>query len=163
MGSPRTVRRTAALLAGLAVALGLTAPSPRPAAAQPKSGTELPADLAMVPADALGFVHVRVGDLYRSEHFREARQLLAKAGEDALKGLAEVNLTHPTDSHPPLGLRLKSLGTDLERVSRAALQTTPDDAAIHLIKEPEKIEEEINHAYHGQLARELGLVASTNQ
>jgi prepilin-type processing-associated H-X9-DG protein len=44
-----------------------------------------PSDLALVPADAMGFVHVRVADLYRSEHFRDLRQLLSKAGEDALK------------------------------------------------------------------------------
>jgi hypothetical protein len=45
----------------------------------------LPPDLALVPSDAAGFVHVRVADLYRSEHFREFRQLLSKAGEDAIK------------------------------------------------------------------------------
>ena len=51
----------------------------------PAAEPALPPDLALVPADAAGFVHVRVADLARSEHFRDLRQLLSKAGEDALK------------------------------------------------------------------------------
>jgi prepilin-type processing-associated H-X9-DG protein len=51
----------------------------------PAADPPMPPDLALVPADAAGFVHVRVADLYKSEHFREFRQVLSKAGDDALK------------------------------------------------------------------------------
>jgi prepilin-type processing-associated H-X9-DG protein len=51
----------------------------------PAAEGDLAPDLALIPADAAGFVHVRVADLYKSEHFRELRQLLGKAGEDALR------------------------------------------------------------------------------
>ena len=36
---------------------------------------DLPPDLALVPADAAGFIHVRLGDAVRSEHLKEFREL----------------------------------------------------------------------------------------
>jgi prepilin-type processing-associated H-X9-DG protein len=65
----------------LAVAVTLAAS----ALLAPAADTTLPPDLALVPADAAGFVHIRVADLYHSEHFRELRQLLGKAGDDAIR------------------------------------------------------------------------------
>ena len=44
----------------------------------------LPADLAFVPADGIGFVHVRLGEIWKSEHFKEWRETLQKAGDEAL-------------------------------------------------------------------------------
>ena len=54
--------------------------SPSVAAAQDK----LPPDLALVPADALGFVHVRVADVWKSEPLKEWRTMILKAGDEAL-------------------------------------------------------------------------------
>lgn len=54
------------------------------AALSPAADPTLPADLAIVPPDAIGFVHVRVADLYQSENFRDLRQLIGKAGADAI-------------------------------------------------------------------------------
>lgn len=48
------------------------------------AGEPLPADLAFVPADGVGFVHVRLADIWKSEHFKEWRDTLLKAGDDAL-------------------------------------------------------------------------------
>lgn len=45
---------------------------------------ELPADLAFVPADGIGFVHVRLAHVWKSEHFKEWRDTLLKAGDEAL-------------------------------------------------------------------------------
>jgi hypothetical protein len=50
----------------------------------PSSAGELPADLAFVPADGIGFIHVRLADVWKSEHFKEWRDTLLKAGDDAL-------------------------------------------------------------------------------
>ncbi len=44
----------------------------------------LPADLAFVPADAVVFAHVRLADIWKSEHFKEWRDTLLKAGEEAI-------------------------------------------------------------------------------
>ena len=37
-----------------------------------------------MPADAIGFVHVRLAEVWKSEHFKEWRDTLLKAGDDAL-------------------------------------------------------------------------------
>lgn len=51
----------------------------------PRAGDgALPADLAFVPADGIGFVHVRLGEIWKSEHFKEWRETLQKAGDEAL-------------------------------------------------------------------------------
>jgi prepilin-type processing-associated H-X9-DG protein len=61
----------------------ITAVTPTFATAQDK----LPPDLALVPADALGFVHVRVADVWKSEPFKEWRATILKAGDEALAAL----------------------------------------------------------------------------
>jgi hypothetical protein len=74
------IHRLLAVVAITLIALVISVP-PNVSAADAK----LPPDIALIPADAAGFVHVRVADLARSEHYRELRQLLSKAGADALK------------------------------------------------------------------------------
>jgi uncharacterized protein DUF1559 len=53
-------------------------------AAPVRGGQELPADLAFVPGDAVGFVHVRLVDIWKSELFKEWRETILKAGDEAL-------------------------------------------------------------------------------
>ncbi|MCW5978068.1 MAG: M48 family metalloprotease [Bryobacteraceae bacterium] len=79
------------------------------------------------------------------------------AGSEALEGIAEVHLSHPTDSHPPLSLRLQSLQVGLNDVATDALMVTPLQGAITLISDAEKLEEEISEAYQVLLARQLGI------
>src|SRR5262245_5205603 len=64
-------------VAALCWAAGASPPSP---AGEPA----LPPDLAFVPADGAGFIHVRLADVWKSEHFKEWRETLLKAGDDAL-------------------------------------------------------------------------------
>jgi hypothetical protein len=77
---------------GLAIVTALSAivilfrPGVQPvaaAAAQPA----LDADLALVPADALGFVHVRAAELWKNDLFAGFRQTFEKAGPKALAAL----------------------------------------------------------------------------
>src|SRR5437868_6650430 len=60
----------------LALALLLAAPL--------RGDDKPPADLAAVPGNALGFVHVRVADLWKSEALKDLRAMIEKAGSDAL-------------------------------------------------------------------------------
>jgi hypothetical protein len=53
--------------------------------------------LQLVPADALGFSHVRVRDLAASEACTDIRRLLAKAGPDALQLLSQKYVPAPAD------------------------------------------------------------------
>ena len=43
------------------------------------------ADLAVVPADALLMVHVKVADIWKSEPFKDVRQMIMKAGPKAFE------------------------------------------------------------------------------
>jgi hypothetical protein len=47
--------------------------------------TKLPTDLASVPPNCLGFIHVHGNDLWKSDAFKEFRELILRAGPDALK------------------------------------------------------------------------------
>ncbi len=57
---------------------------------------QLPADLAAVHPDALGFVHVRVSDVWKHDALKDARSLLAKAGERALTALDDQFAPRPS-------------------------------------------------------------------
>src|SRR5262245_46960305 len=80
--------------AGLAVVAALTAgvilfrPGSEPLAdaAQPAQPA-LDTDLALVPTDAVGFVHVRAADLWKHEVFAGFRKTFEKAGPKALAAL----------------------------------------------------------------------------
>ena len=54
-----------------------------PAFAQPA----LPPDLALVPPDGVGFVHVRVADLWGHESLKDVRDIVQKAGDKAIAAL----------------------------------------------------------------------------
>jgi hypothetical protein len=45
------------------------------------------AELAMVPGDAVGFVHFRARDVWHSPHFAEFRKVIEKAGPEAVAAL----------------------------------------------------------------------------
>jgi hypothetical protein len=81
-------------LAAVAAAVLAVGPQPRPAAAQPP--TDLPPDLALVHPDALGFVHVRLADLWKHEAMKDARKLFEKAGPKALGALDEQFTPKPS-------------------------------------------------------------------
>ena len=56
----------------------------------------LPADLKAVPTDALGFVHIRVADVWKSEAFKEVRETLLRAGTKAIEGFDTRFVPHPS-------------------------------------------------------------------
>src|SRR5271154_5660388 len=66
-----------AMLTGLALAL--MAP---PARAQ---SSALPADLDLIPRDAVGFFHFRAKDIWQSDWMKDVRYLIDKAGPEAWK------------------------------------------------------------------------------
>ncbi|MFM8273287.1 MAG: hypothetical protein ACKODX_13310, partial [Gemmata sp.] len=76
-------------VAALASSVALIEPplAPRSIASAAQPGAELPPDLALVPADAVGFAHVRLADLWRNEVMAGFRQTWEKAGPKALAEL----------------------------------------------------------------------------
>jgi hypothetical protein len=79
--------RLPSVLLGLCVGL---------AAAPPARAAELPPDLQAVPADALGFVHVRAADVWKSEALKDLRETVLKAGAEALQGFDKRFVPHPS-------------------------------------------------------------------
>ena len=86
---------------GLAVIAALTATvltfgphAPTPVAAAQQD--ELPADLALVPADAAGFVHVRLADVWKNEVMDGFRKTWEKAGPKALAALDKQFVPAPS-------------------------------------------------------------------
>jgi Zn-dependent protease with chaperone function len=100
--------------------------------------------------------------LQKGKAFTNASKVYADAvAEQAnikvLDGIAETHLSHPTDSHPPLGVRLESLGITVKGVSGAALVVSPSEPAISYIDRYEQKEEEISGAYQMILANQYGI------
>jgi hypothetical protein len=74
-----------AVLVALTSTLLLLHPRSESIAAQERA--DLPVDLALVPADALGFIHVRGADLWKSEILAGFRATFEKAGPKILAAL----------------------------------------------------------------------------
>src|SRR5262249_35134529 len=69
-------RLSAAFLCVIVLAPGATA-------------SDLPPDLNAVPADAAGFVHIRVGDALRGDHLKNFREMVHHAGPKALDAFSK--------------------------------------------------------------------------
>src|SRR5262245_35298545 len=74
-----------AMLPALAITATIFNPAARPVAAAADPAPD--ADLALVPTDAVGFVHVRAAELWKNEMFAGFRQMFEKAGPKALAAL----------------------------------------------------------------------------
>jgi Zn-dependent protease with chaperone function len=88
-------------------------------------------------------------------------QMAQKAATlEALAGLDERRINHPFDSHPPLAVRLDSLGVALQELRAAALQVGPGNAGIQLLAECETIEQELTEVEHYLFAAALAKAAA---
>ena len=95
----RTLRRWAgpAAVAALAVAVATFGPTPTPtASARPPAPADDAADLALVPADAAGFVHVRFADLWKNDLFAGLKKTWERAGAKALAALDKQFVPAPS-------------------------------------------------------------------
>jgi hypothetical protein len=103
MRNPLRASATAAL-AALAAGVLLLRPDSPPASAAPpappaaaaRAPGEMPADLALVPADAVGFVHVRLADLWKNEVMSGFRKTWERAGPQALAALDKQFVPAPS-------------------------------------------------------------------
>jgi len=74
-----------AVIAALTSTILLLHPGAEPAAAAAEPATDV--DLALVPTDAVGFIHVRAADLWKNEIFAGFRHMFERAGPKALAAL----------------------------------------------------------------------------
>lgn len=75
-----------------------------------------------------------------------------------LEGLDAKMLPHPTDSHPPLSVRLKALGYSLSSLGEKCLHPVVDNPAILLIEGYEDLEKDLSEAEAGILANLIARV-----
>jgi Zn-dependent protease with chaperone function len=111
------------------------------------------AETAMVEA-------LRERKVYDNASILFADLAVANASPEHVVGLAERRLAHPTDSHPPLAVRLENLGTSLSELGDRALDVEPEDAAIHVVEGGERLERELSDVEQLRLARNLGIALS---
>jgi Zn-dependent protease with chaperone function len=97
------------------------------------------------------------GKVYTNASAVFAEAVANSANSAALEGIADTHTSHPTDSHPPLAVRLASLKVELPSVAAAALTVNLDRSAASLIPEAEAQEEALSETYQLLLARRLGI------
>ncbi len=90
-----------------------------------------------------------------SKTFAEA--MPEKVDKGLLEKILETHLVHPTDSHPPLSERLKSLQFKIEAMAENAFNIDSTKAAINLIPNAESHEESISAAYQSILNEMLSI------
>jgi Zn-dependent protease with chaperone function len=100
---------------------------------------------------------LKQGNIFVNASRTYAETCAQNAGPSALQGIADSHTSHPTDTHPSLGARLKNLQTPLQEVSAAALDLPPTDCAVEYITNYEAKEEEISESYQLLLAQNLGI------
>ena len=65
---------------------------------------------------------------------------------DVVNSIAQETVSHPTDSHPPTGTRIKQLGVSIESINNPLL-TIPEETAINIIHDYSELEERISEIY----------------
>jgi len=72
-----------------------------------------------------------------------------QSDRDALNDLDEERIAHPTNTHPPLSVRLESLDVTIPELADAVLSSTaPQGAAIELLTNHDELEKELSSAEH---------------
>jgi hypothetical protein len=108
--------------------------------------------LQQAAADAM-----KEGKVFVNASLAYSREISERGKPESLKGIADRQTAHPTDSHPTLGTRLKSLGIPLHSIVGPSLEVAPDDPAVTLVSEHEQAEEQLSEAYQQWLAHQLGI------
>jgi Zn-dependent protease with chaperone function len=75
------------------------------------------------------------------------------ASGDALTGVSEEGPSHPTDTHPPLSVRLKNVCVGIEEVLPDAAVTAPEPSAIALIDNADAVEAELTDILQALMVR----------
>jgi Zn-dependent protease with chaperone function len=86
-----------------------------------------------------------------------AARALTDVTPDLLAGVGEMSISHPTDSHPPTGVRLEAVGMSLDGVKDDVLGGLTGPPAIGFIDGAEAVEESLSSAYRDSLARRYDL------
>lgn len=147
----RYATRAGAVAMTAALAAVLLQAGSRPLAVAADSQPEVDADLALVPADAVGFVHIRAADLWKNEIFAGFRQTFESAGPKALAALDSQFV--PKVSTFDRATTFLLLGEQHQPLPYIVLQFTapfnPDDVANAYLPGADKTNHGGKTVYHG--------------
>jgi Zn-dependent protease with chaperone function len=107
--------------------------------------------------DATAADALRDGKVYTNASTLFASAVARNANASSFEGLAQLHLSHPTDSHPPLGARLRALNHDISSLTEGALNVVPAVTGLGAAPDLESLEQEVSVAYQAILARRLGI------
>lgn len=62
---------------------------------------------------------------------------------EVLNSITQETISHPTDSHPPTGTRIKQLGVQMDSIDNSLL-SIPQEAAINIIQDYHELEERLS-------------------
>jgi Zn-dependent protease with chaperone function len=82
---------------------------------------------------------------------------------NGLVGIIEGHISHPTDSHPSLAVRLEALQVGLAEAASDPIDVDPLDPAINLIPNATQLEEEVSTAYQEYLAMHITVKQSDGE
>ena len=75
-----------------------------------------------------------------------------------IKDLPRSRAAHPSDLHPPLGVRLDAHGVNLAEVVESAKVIKPADAASSLLADIDKLDEALTLAHTAMMVHDPGQV-----
>jgi Zn-dependent protease with chaperone function len=102
------------------------------------------------------------GKLFTNASKLYSEAVASVASPNAFDNIADTHLTHPTDSHPPLGTRLAALKIRTEDAFQRALVVQPISPSIDFLPGAEEIEQEISETYQAILAQQYGIDLGSN-
>jgi len=73
-----------------------------------------------------------------------ASMVVNSATPKSLDGLDAKTIPHPTDSHPPLSVRLRALGQNLTLIGSGALNVSPSSSAHEVIDNCADLERQLS-------------------
>jgi Zn-dependent protease with chaperone function len=83
------------------------------------------------------------------------------AGSNALDGLDAKTIPHPTDSHPPLSIRLAALGASLSDIRSDALKLSPKPSSNEMIDNWQYLEGQLSMVEQALLAPKAACAAAS--
>jgi Zn-dependent protease with chaperone function len=97
------------------------------------------------------------GKCYTNASTLYSEAVASVATPKAFDNIADTHLSHPTDSHPPLGIRLAALKIRPDDAFQRALVVRPMSPSIDFLPGAEETEKAISAAYQAILAQEYGI------
>lgn len=86
-----------------------------------------------------------------------AARALAGVSPEAMAEVGQGHMSHPTDSHPPTGVRLEAIGIGLDQIRDEVVKQDAGPSAMDIIDGAAALEESLSTVYGERLSRRFDL------